>query len=1208
MAANLDVQTLAQYCEALYNPATHDSRVQAEKLLAYHFPTFSSSGSNAPGVTASGDANSHSPTISSPIQSALLCRHLLQSTTNPYAMMQVFCVLRVLFATTRLKTLVEDHFTTFKTEEQHGLRSFVLEFIYRNPELPLFISSAQAQLFAVLTKLGWVENEDFRNVLESIQVFFQQGVMHRILGLRILDAIVVEMNLPKNASKYRKVAVGFRDAQLLLIFQAALSMLQYVAKTRLVDPNAEKLKDAILVLMRDILGFDFIGTQPDESSDDVGSVQAPTTWRVVFEDREFLEVLWKCWQDFESPSSVLVLECLSQAVSIRRSLFSGEEARQVYIQHIMREIALTLDSPQRQVKLQDVSNYHEFTRMLSRFIKTFQLSELSEYKEFQKWISTIGDFTTSGFHAWKWSPNSIPYLLVLWGKIVPSLGSANKPLTEYIQDVTVQLSRAYLKSRLECVVALVEGEVDDDPLENEEELLPTLEQFASIARTKYPESGRFLVAELQDLTNKYRQLGQRAMAASSPTLGSSDLKEQLMVVEMQMAWVLYIVGACVGARTPYQSTAEQDQMDGELACEVLTFIEQNQLMKAQRPPWLVSPDAHLYVQSSIIYFFSEFRRIYISEDSSKATKVYTQLGDRWGLNTPMQFLEVIMNTSLGNLRSSDNPEWRHQEDQIVVRTLKLFSGMAAGYTSVKHMRKLDTTKSLLANHTSADLRFLHTRVKSSDTAVQRCRIQYYIMLSRVLFAEDNIDADFWRFVRPWETTLDEITLAFEGSGSLSEADLRHMLLGIFKDLRGFVSSITNRKQYMLFFDWFYPAYTPIVQRAMEIWPYDDLGIAILRFWNEFVTNKSQRVTFDSSSPNGILLFRETSKLLYTYGHNLLNRPLSNPSSRWAEKYKGIMLYFDIVASSLSGKYVNFGVFKLYGDKALEQVLEVFYQLMLAIPIEDMIDFPKLSQAYFAVLDVFMNDHMTGLSSMPPPVIEYMFRALGAAITPQSLDSTSSTLACSSIDKVCTFVINWIIKDGVRKESDDGDTDSVGSPVLSGGRSSAELSRPPNSTGSTNGSLKGGGAGGGGGGSSGTNSRPVSRMRQRLQEEQREAHWLVQYILTDKRLLNYLFVNLFYVVVFENRSNHWSLSRPLLGLILLDRDFFVRYTTMFIHAQLPDRQEQVQKAVSSLMENIDFNLTTTNRDRFTQNTTAFKRECVQMTLMPLDPDALGSSMD
>jgi len=48
-----------------------------------------------------------------------------------------------------------------------------------------------------------------------------------------------------------------------------------------------------------------------------------------------------------------------------------------------------------------------------------------------------------------------------------------------------------------------------------------------------------------------------------------------------------------------------------------------------------------------------------------------------------------------------------------------------------------------------------------------------------------------------------------------------------------------------------------------------------------------------------------------------------------------MLYFNVLAASLSGKYVNFGVFKLYGDKALDQVLELFFSLMLAIPVDDM---------------------------------------------------------------------------------------------------------------------------------------------------------------------------------------------------------------------------------------------------------------------------------
>ena len=46
------------------------------------------------------------------------------------------------------------------------------------------------------------------------------------------------------------------------------------------------------------------------------------------------------------------------------------------------------------------------------------------------------------------------------------------------------------------------------------------------------------------------------------------------------------------------------------------------------------------------------------------------------------------------------------------------------------------------------------------------------MLSRILFAEDNVDTEFWRFIKPWETTLDRVTLAFEGGGDLGEEDIR----------------------------------------------------------------------------------------------------------------------------------------------------------------------------------------------------------------------------------------------------------------------------------------------------------------------------------------------------------------------------------------------------------------------------------------------------
>lgn len=60
----------------------------------------------------------------------------------------------------------------------------------------------------------------------------------------------------------------------------------------------------------------------------------------------------------------------------------------------------------------------------------------------------------------QWSPNSVPYLMTFWAKMVPSINAAKQDQQDFIQRATVDLSRAYLKSRLECAQAVVDGEVD----------------------------------------------------------------------------------------------------------------------------------------------------------------------------------------------------------------------------------------------------------------------------------------------------------------------------------------------------------------------------------------------------------------------------------------------------------------------------------------------------------------------------------------------------------------------------------------------------------------------------------------------------------------------------------------------------------------------------------------------------------------------------
>jgi len=132
-----------------------------------------------------------------------------------------------------------------------------------------------------------------------------------------------------------------------------------------------------------------------------------------------------------------------------------------------------------------------------------------------------------------------------------------------------------------------------------------------------------------------------------------------------------------------------------------------------------------------------------------------------------------------------------------------------------------------------------------------------------------------------------------------------------------------------------------------------------------VANKGVRISFDNSSANGILLFRETSAIVCAYGSKILQVPVQQ--NIYVEKYKGIRLMLNTLTNALSGNYVNFGVFSLYNDQALQNSLDVSLQMCLQIPIDDVLAYVKLSRAYFSFMEVLFRNHLDVLSGLDSTV-------------------------------------------------------------------------------------------------------------------------------------------------------------------------------------------------------------------------------------------------
>ncbi len=152
--------------------------------------------------------------------------------------------------------------------------------------LQSFAVAALVQLLCRITKFAWFdEGVAVRAIVKETSKFLQATIAHCTIGLRILNELVTEMNYKsKNRSltQQRKVAVSFRDIALLDVFEVALSMVNQIATRAIAldslpPQEAPRVHDVLLeqalTLLLACLSYDFIGTNPDESADEVPTLQ-----------------------------------------------------------------------------------------------------------------------------------------------------------------------------------------------------------------------------------------------------------------------------------------------------------------------------------------------------------------------------------------------------------------------------------------------------------------------------------------------------------------------------------------------------------------------------------------------------------------------------------------------------------------------------------------------------------------------------------------------------------------------------------------------------------------------------------------------------------------------------------------------------------------------------------------------------------------------
>lgn len=1020
------------------------------------------------------------------------------------------------------------------------LRNNVLNYLAsKGPSLEQFVRLELNTLLCRVTKLGWSDGDTHRSIVDDVARFLDASEEHCVIGLQVLSRLVAEMNSMTptirrsfTQSQSRKVALSFRDLLLLKIFNIALRTLAKLSP----PPAHDRLRVYGLELSLACLSFDFVGSSLDDSNEDIGTLHPPIAWHTVIEEpstvKLFLDI-YRALCTTKSNQSARALECLVQLASMRRTLFASDELR---IANIRRHMAGTLEILSNPKGLEDHDNYHHFCRWLARLKVNYQLDELIGLDIYRQWIQLVSQFTLQSLASdWSWVGDSLFYLLSLWSRLIAAKPYLKSGKEAFLDDYVSKLVEQYVTSRL---VALSQADDDDD----DDDFSEHLDAIPLIFRLQYDKTAAFITSVMDPMLENYKRF------ASNGGVGANPL--EVSKLERELAWLSRVIGAVVSGRLNASSSEAQELTDGELSSRVFQLmihtVDADRAWR-QRPGvdavTLATPAGRarntkgaLALDLAIVDFTQSFRRAYIGEEAVATSKVYVRMAERLGMTDHMIVLDVVASKIACNLRNYGVVDGL----QIIAKSLTLLSDLAAGYSSSRLLCKLSTIREMIAFHDEDNFPFM----KGPDSRMGRHRTTFYQTLLRILFASGGADFDseleFTRFMAPLRRKLEVLGSLQSKAAFVGDQSVKTAVIGVLRDLRGVVSTMTNRKTYALFFEWIFPAHTPVLLMICEA--YSEAGVPevttpLLKFYAEFVFNKSQRIIFDSSSPNGILLFRETSKILVTYGtHTLANweriggaaqvqknvameqdryRTLSSGSiDPYRMLYKGTWVCLLMFARALGGNYVNFGVFELYGDRALSDAMAICFRLLLAVPIDQLLAYPKVATAHFDLVEILCANHPKDVVALDHSVFVRLVQSLQEGL--QLHEVRISSQSAAAIDNLSAFRFRHTLKD-----------------TEHGRRMQVHVEQSPD-------------------------------------------------------LFPTCLEIIFNLIMHVDCTNQWSLSRPLLSLILTNQESFMMIKARITQSQpTPERQAAVTMAFDKLMKDIQPNLQSKTRDRFTQEVTALR---------------------
>ena len=155
----------------------------------------------------------------------------------------------------------------------------------------------------------------------------------------------------------------------------------------------------------------------------------------------------------------------------------------------------------------------------------------------------------------------------------PFVRDPDQKIQPLIDTYVPQVFQTYVAGRLRSVEDCAMNDTLENPLDEESTLQQQLQQIPNLTRYQYASSGAVLASTFDPISQSYQQMCQHIMQNGLSSLNEQN-KQQLVVCEGKLTWLVYLIGAQIGGHMTMASAGREggELVDAQMARGVFQLM------------------------------------------------------------------------------------------------------------------------------------------------------------------------------------------------------------------------------------------------------------------------------------------------------------------------------------------------------------------------------------------------------------------------------------------------------------------------------------------------------------------------------------------------------------------------------------------------------------------------------------------------------------